>query len=720
MNFRSTLILLVLLAGVGGGYLLVRSVSPGSEDGSGAAVEGDAGLTSPLVEGRRFDTVRIEQGEREVVLERDGDRWWQVEPVRFVVANEAVEALINAALALRPRGSVELGDGGARAAEVGLDPAAATLAFTGDAGEQTLHLGRGPTQVTYVRRGQAARAYTVDAGLWDLVVDARPAAWRPGVLPAPPAAAVRSVRLSHRGEGGGGGDGTTTLQREAGGWVMGEDGEARADPDTAEALAALPSALELRSYESDDPGVLHRYGLDAPTAAATWTAATGEAGTLRVGRAADLNGERVYATWSDTAAPSPVVFTVDAAAVEPLMRDAAAFRETRLFTADPGLIRGLRVANDGRETLALQRRPTGAWAYAEPRPEYEPDDELVRQLITSITAARTAGDVVQVPVDAPVTATITLGLAGGREETVRLYEAAGRGEWPILLASREGEPAASFTGDDRFAALTGVDPRASMRQRKLNAAPGAEGGEPRGATLIALDGRRFDFVEDGRGGWTLADGLAAEAEPTERLRRWLADPVAAQWLTDGGEGESLGQVDLHVDAQDVTYWIDPTTGAASRSDLRGTFRVPPEVVELMSAELRERTVIPLTLHEMERVELVRGPDGVSVIRRGDDGRYDPGTSGLDEAQAAQVMDVLAGLRAERFAADGAAEAGASGTSGAEPSPPYYDVVARDGRRYRLQPVAGSGWRIAGPDGPSELLTLPEEDAAVLRETLFPR
>ena len=187
------------------------------------------------------------------------------------------------------------------------------------------------------------------------MIDARPATWRPAGLIAPDPVAVRNVRLDHAGA-------TTHLTRTPDGWRLGPEADTRAEGVAANTLAALPSTLEVRAYVSDDAGALDRYGLAEPELSATWSTATGDTWTLRVGRAADLAGERVYATWSDTAAPSPVVFTLDRAAVEPLRADAAALRDPRLFTAEPGLVRGVLVERDGQGGLgtgAATRRPVG-------------------------------------------------------------------------------------------------------------------------------------------------------------------------------------------------------------------------------------------------------------------------------------------------------------------------------------------------------------------------
>ena len=143
MNVRTTLILLVLLAAVGGAYLVVRSVG-GDDD---AAAEETA---APLVTRRNFTAITIEQDGHTIKLRREGDRWWQVEPVRFVVANEAVEAVINAALSLAPLETVTVGgDGNTGGPEWGLDPARGDGSFC----ERVGHADAAPRAWRSQRRG---------------------------------------------------------------------------------------------------------------------------------------------------------------------------------------------------------------------------------------------------------------------------------------------------------------------------------------------------------------------------------------------------------------------------------------------------------------------------------------------------------------------------------------------------------------------------------------
>ena len=175
-------------------------------------------------------------------------------------------------------------------------------------------------------------------------------------------------------------------------------------------------------------------------------------------------------------------------------------------------------------------------------------------------------------------------------------------------------------------------------------------------------------------------------------------------------------IDLYVAGQDVTYRVDPESAVASRSDLVGAFRLPPEVVAVLCAELRARTVIPLTLEQIDRVELVGsgiasgsdppgGGGGASggVLRRLGDGRYDAGTTGMSVERVARVMDVLAGLRADRFVSEPAPAPTAAG----------YRVVAISDDVYHLIKTEAGTWRLAGPDGSVRWFTLSDADASVL-------
>ena len=267
-----------------------------------------------------------------------------------------------------------------------------------------------------------------------------------------------------------------------------------------------------------------------------------------------------------------------------------------------------------------------------------------------------------------------------------------------------------------------------LRERRLNAAAGLKADALTGATLTRSGGERVEIVPDGRGGWTLADGEAAEAEPVERLMDWLTEPTVERWASSGNGPTETDQIDLYVAGQDVTYRVDPGSGQGSRSDLDGVFELPPEVAVLLDSELRARTAIPLTLEQIDRVEVIDeskasggggeasgGGGGASgglasgrVLRRLADGRYDSGTTGMSVERAARVMDVLAGLRAERYVSEPAAASTAPG-----PEAGGYRVVAATGEAYRLLGSGEGIWRFDDPDGATRWLTLSDADATLL-------
>ena len=282
------------------------------------------------------------------------------------------------------------------------------------------------------------------------------------------------------------------------------------------------------------------------------------------------------------------------------------------------------------------------------------------------------------------------------------------------LALVRGDGSASLIDPgDATRTLVDPDPAVTLRERTLNTTTGAKTAEPIGATLVRLDGQRFEVVSDGRGGWTLADGEATEPEPVERLMGWLAEPTVERWVSSDEGPMRPGHIDLHVAGQDVTYRIDPGSGRGSRSDLDGVFRLPPEVVAALDVELRARTVIPLTLKQIDRVEVIDeggasgGQASGGVLRRLEDGRYDAGTTGLSVERVAQVMDVLAGLRAERFASEPAATPNAADERGG------YRIVAASDDVYDLIRTEAGTWRLDGPNGAKRWFTLSDVDASLL-------
>jgi len=648
VNFKTTVVMLVLLAGIAGAYLWLRSAGP-----SGAPPA--ATLPSAIVTGRAFSWITIEQaGQRLVLEEQDRGGWWQTAPVRFPVTGEAIETLINAGLALTPRevfsftGDDPLATDPERAlASFGLKPPRATVTFRSDTGEHRLRLGdKNVAGSAYLQVAGEDNIYLVDAALHEAILGVEAQAWRPPQLPMLDPGRVTRIVID-------GSQSPIELTRTAEGWSLRPDGGERADDALALQLATLTQQISPLRYVSDDPEALSQYGLDQPRVTLTTADATGTQHTLRLGQPGDLNAATVYVTWSDTAEPSPVVFVLRAASFSGLEQlTADQLRDPRVVIARPGAIRGQQVNRVGRDTVEITRRSDGSGpAFVEPQTGYAPDPEQAERWLATLTRAEPVG-FTRAPreAQAPI-ALAELKLTGGRAERVRIYADRDARD-DVFLAVREDEAVAALVPREQIAPL--LDPVVTLRNRRL-----PDAGEVPEIRLTRDDGEMFRFTQN-NGRWTPQNDDFTddwEAESFDQLAQWAQTPRVKSW-TPRPELPRGPIARLSLGDDRPAYAVNIEQNLGQRTDLPGVFRLPPEITALFAAEYRNRLLLPYRADQISRVELGIVPfdaaavelPPVAVVMRADQGTYETaaGQRYDNQAECAALYNLLAGLSAKRI------------------------------------------------------------------------
>lgn len=647
MNFKTTLVMLVLLAGIAGAYLWMRSAGPGGTPMVNPPAEA-------FVTGREFHGITIEQDGQRFTIEKQDGVWWQTHPVRFPVEGEAIETLVNAGLSLTPREVFSFTDDDPIAADqtnaeaaFGLNPPRATVTYRSDTGEHELRLG--DTNVAgsaYLQKAGDEQVYLVDAALHLAALDIDPKTWRPQKLPTLDANRVNRISLT-------GGPQDALLTRTPEGWSLAPEGGERADAELAVLLATIAQQLQPTSYVSDDPEALGRYGLSQPRVTLTTADATGARQTLHLGQDADLGGATVYATWSDTESPSPVVFTLAAKSLNNLDKITAdMLRDPRVVTALPGTIRGLQVNRVGRDTIEINQNPDGSGLrFVEPQTGYDPDLERAAQWLTTLTRVEPVGHV-RAPreAQAPI-ALIELRLTGGRTEHVRFY-ADRDGRDDVILAVREDEAIAALVPNDQVAPL--LAPVVTLRDRKLS-----DTGMIKELRLTRDDGEVFSFTRDGRGNWDPQNNDftdAWESAVFNELWDWIESPRVASW-TPMSELPRGPIARLSLGPEKPAYVVNVDQQLGQRTDLPGVFKLPGNVANLFAEEYRHRLLLPYRPDQIGRVTLgiepadaIAGLPAAAAVERNAQGVYvnAAGERYDNQAECAALFNTLAGLPAKRF------------------------------------------------------------------------
>lgn len=248
-------------------------------------------------------------------------------------------------------------------------------------------------------------------------------------------------------------EGTLRFEKAEGDWRIAAPLDVRADFGPVEALVGRVGSAEMLSIveEAAEGEALAEYGLETPRATVAIGVA-GETHTLLIG---DETPEMTV--WARDASRS-LVFTVDAAMVDELLRDAETYRQTDLFDFRPFNVTELVIEREGR-TIRFEKEvpPEGdddadaplvstagdVWRRVEPSPaeiEQTEMDALLRGL-SNLSA------------DGFTTSRGGLGLD---DPTLRVTATFGDGETEIVLIRRTDDAVHGAHGDEPGAAILAV------------------------------------------------------------------------------------------------------------------------------------------------------------------------------------------------------------------------------------------------------------------------
>jgi len=656
MNFKTTLILIALLAVVGGYWLLFeqgRSITPADD---APADEAGEALLAESFSAAAVNRITVERDGDKVVLEREGDGWMQVEPVRFPLQSSAINELLTQARDLRYMQQFAAGTSdGPTLKSASLDPPRATVRLKSDDRTLTLTLGdRYAGGMAYLTRGDQNQIYTVPRAFHDAVLDKTVRDWRQTSLAGPKATGTQRIELANE-------HGRMTLTKRDGRWYL--DESQRADSDAVKSLADAVRNASIETFTADRPEDLSLYGLASPRITLSLQApspATGPAAgsanqengdatqrsnmtSLRIGSATELTDEpsAYFATWTrgSDGRGEHVVFELSRSTVASLKKAPADLREPRMVTASTDEVTRLRVTRRGQTDIDLIRDGEVGFRFGEPAPGFAADTPTARSLIETITTAEATGYAPDFkPAGEPV-ATIALTHRGsGHVERVRLHEASAATTQPsnasagdtaatqpkdkaTYLAVRNNEPVAYRISADDLGSL--LEPILALRKK---AVVDLDPAELRSLELRRDDGVVFDFRRqtsdraatqpsgsDGSSAaaaWQLAGQQAFERDAFAsllqamqplRINAWRHEPVSIgdnaitlRWTTTGGDTHTLR--------------VASESGEATLTGLDPGFVVPDGLVTKLKAEYRERTVLPLKTEALEQLVVIDGED----------------------------------------------------------------------------------------------------------------
>ncbi len=402
MNVRTTLLIVIAAAIVGGLAWWQYRAAPSTGRPNPFEVEGGRALLSP--ETYSVDAVskivlsRPNLAEAAVFERVAVDEWRQTSPVEWPLTSWQIRNLLTHAAELQVREEIPVAElsGELAPSALGLDPAAATLAITQeDESETTLHLGRiSLGDRAYVRLAADGPVMIVNTALHDFVLKAEPKQWRERTMLEHPATDASRVTLQYRTDDGA--EHEVRLRKVQGRWEMTAPYSVRTHAPAVNSLLTGLSSVSIRSFSEDNPGDLAPWGLHRPVVTVhleTDLPAVEEGGaaevrreTVLIGGATSLAGtERTrYASVQERG----VIFTVPDTVLTTLRPEPISLVSRQAVDSTADNVRAVTVSPHEDRAFALERLVEG-WkltaADAEATDFTTADSEAVERLLSWVT-----------------------------------------------------------------------------------------------------------------------------------------------------------------------------------------------------------------------------------------------------------------------------------------------------------------------------------------------
>ena len=350
MNFRTTLILLALLAGTAVAYWLTRDTD------TAAMPRGDENLAVELLLAQsefRFERINhftLERpGKPTIDLAKTAGQWHMTTPGRFNINISKFDQLLTA---LR---SIEVVERQSTSPTSHEELATVTL----HAGDDllTLHFGSQiGNGLGRIHLNETDDTYIIKDDLHNLLTSLAPSAMLASRLSTPTDIVSRRIEIiSDRGE--------VTLHRINSKWYLDEQGRERAlsepldDYIDVAGYLNIPNASDIVKFESLPAGDLASYGFSHPRLVVRYTYVdtdfTTKTSVLTIASPYDSSGKNYYATYTMQDDPQPVVFVLPAEFSIVMARIADEFRDPRLIETHPAKIASLRIEPAGAAPVEL-------------------------------------------------------------------------------------------------------------------------------------------------------------------------------------------------------------------------------------------------------------------------------------------------------------------------------------------------------------------------------
>lgn len=342
MNFKTTILLIVILAGIGGYLFFMRSSSETPDVAKTAE-------TKKLVDVKPEDVQKVSitpASGKALVLDHSESDWKIVEPIQAPAENFAVNDLVHDLVGLELRQQLDAD----KKASLGLDHPSYTVEITSKAGKTFKYaVGDEPKLVDTLAiliDGQT-KPDVVNASLYSKLGKKADTYRRKSLLTLS-TDQVKQLAITHKGQ-------TIALEKNGSDWTITEPKKMPADSTVVSDLLFGISGLNAKTFPdgltAEDAGlvkpkVLIDFSTQAPSTQPTSGPATRPAGTLvKLGGYADVTKTDIYVQVGD----GPIA-TVSASTFDTFNKTALDLRDKKVVDLDPDRVESFSVEIDRGST----------------------------------------------------------------------------------------------------------------------------------------------------------------------------------------------------------------------------------------------------------------------------------------------------------------------------------------------------------------------------------
>ncbi|MFQ5839666.1 MAG: DUF4340 domain-containing protein [Candidatus Methylomirabilales bacterium] len=349
MRGRTTLILALLLLGLGAFYYLYEVRGPGADRGPAKALTFQPEEVTAIEIERPDGTVRMER-------RKEPEGWTLTAPLTYPADQATIDALLRTLRDAVIERTLEAAEG--TLGEFGLAKPAATVSLTRTGSGEPLRLAIGDRlpvgHTVYAQRPAAGEILIIPATVRTSAEQSL-MALRDKEVARFNTAEVTGLRLTRVPL-------TATLQRDQETWRITAPKAVRADRSKVEALLQTLRGARVKRFLDDPPKDLKPLGLGPPTGTVEITTGQGEgARTLRLLLGRHDTAERgVYVRTGE----DPRVLLVEESLISALPKALSDLRDRSVLHFDQGAVQGITLQNS-HGTIRLARE-SGEWRLVEP------------------------------------------------------------------------------------------------------------------------------------------------------------------------------------------------------------------------------------------------------------------------------------------------------------------------------------------------------------------